>query len=458
VRQLPVVAAIERVIDDAGLMLIAAAADGEAGPRGRAAAGLLQKYVETIRSDRLDIVSIHDSLDLLDDMVDGATRSEFDPLSIDTTSVDRVRVMNLHKAKGLEAPVVFLADYQCREAGEKPEDGPFLHIDRAGHRTEGWLAVTTPVGRSQRIIAAPPGWPDLSTRERAFEAAEQIRLDYVAATRPGACLIVSLFEKHDAGTKSRPESFNAEGAWQRFGPALADAFDLPEPAAASPRRGAAAVSITPPVGLGDKLRQRIATCCQPSFARISPREVLTEPAEGIRFTGHGLGEPWGRVIHCLLELAARDPELDLEAAAATALSAEDVSPAHLAQAVATVRSVMQSDIWQRSQASGQRYVEVPFSLQVRGEDLPENVRSLAGDGGPPLPTVVRGVIDLVFQEPGDAKQPACSQESGTDRWTVVDWKTDSVTAASESLLEDHYRPQVELYAECWSSVLERARD
>ena len=185
--------------------------------------------------------------------------------------------------------------------------------------------------------------------------------------------------------------------------------------------------------------------------------MLTEPAEGIRFTGHGLGEPWGRVIHCLLELAARDPELDLEAAAATALSAEDVSPAHLAQAVATVRSVMQSDIWQRSQASGQRYVEAPFSLQVRGEDLPENVRSLAGDGGPPLPTVVRGVIDLVFQEPGDAKQPACSQESGIDRWTVVDWKTDSVTAASESLLEDHYRPQVELYAECWSSVLERAR-
>jgi ATP-dependent exoDNAse (exonuclease V) beta subunit len=40
-------------------------------------------------------------------------------------------------------------------------------------------------------------------------------------------------------------------------------------------------------------------------------------------------------------------------------------------------------------------------------------------------------------------------EPGTDRWTVVDWKTDSVTAASESKLDDHYRPQVELYAECW---------
>jgi ATP-dependent exoDNAse (exonuclease V) beta subunit len=171
--------------------------------------------------------------------------------------------------------------------------------------------------------------------------------------------------------------------------------------------------------------------------------VLTEPAEGIRFTGHGLGEPWGRVIHCLLELAARDPGLDLEAASALALSAEELSPAHLARAVATVRDVMNSDVWRRSQASGQRYVEVPFSLQVRGEDLPEKVRRLSGEGGPPLPTVVRGVIDLVFQEPGG------------ERWTVVDWKTDSVTAASEPLLDEHYRPQVELYAECWSRIRDR---
>ena len=463
VRQLPVVAAIERVIDDAGLMLIAAAADGEAGAWGRAVAGLLQKYLETIRSDRIDIVSIHDCLDLLDDMVDATTRSEFDPLSIDPPSVDRVRVMNLHKAKGLEAPVVFLADYQCREPGEKPEDGPFLHIDRSGDRTEGWLAVTTPAGRGHRIIAAPPGWPDLCTRERAFETAEHIRLDYVAATRPGACLVVSLYEKHDAGTKTRPASFTAEGAWQRFGPALSDANDLPQPVAATVRRPAAAdgVATARPDDLGDHIRRRIAACSLPTFARISPREVLTEPAEGIRFTGHGLGEPWGRAIHCLLEMAAHDPAIDLEAAAAMALSAEEVSPVHRTLAVATVRSVMQSDVWRRSQASGERYVEVPFSLQVRGEDLPENVRTLAGEGDATLPTVVRGVIDLVFREPR-VHEPLVQEHRGAedragDRWTVVDWKTDSVTASSEALLDAHYRPQVELYADCWARVLGRLR-
>ncbi len=445
-RRLPVAAAVERIIDDAGLMLIAAAAEGEAGPRGRAVAGLLQKYLECLRSDRLEIVSMHDCLDLLDDMVDAATRAEFDPLSIDTPSADRVRVMNLHKAKGLEAPVVFLADYQSREAGDTPADGPFLYIDRSGSRTEGWLAVTTPFGRAQRIIAAPLDWPTLCVREREFEAAEQIRLDYVAATRPGACLIVSLFEKREAGNASRPESFTAEGAWKRFGPHMTTVPDLPEPVAGTVRRGGSGAggdrpeAGVPEEGLRHALNRRVTDCLQQTFARISPREVLTEPAEALRFTGQGLGEPWGRAIHRLLELAAHDPDLDLAAAAATTLSAEDVSPGYIERAVATVRSVMGSAIWRRAQASDRRYVEVPFTLQVQGTDLPPAARRLAGEEGPPLPTVVRGVIDLVFLEPGNAG------------WTVVDWKTDAVTAASEALLEEHYRPQVELYADCWSRL------
>jgi ATP-dependent helicase/nuclease subunit A len=435
-RHLPAAAAVERVIDDAGLLLIAAADEGAAGPRGRAVAGLLQKYVERLRAERLQVVSLHDCLDLLDDMIDTATRAEFDPLSIDVPSADRVRVMNLHKAKGLESPVVFLADYQARAAGERPEDGPFLHVDRSSDRTEGWLAVTTPVGRSQRIVAAPPDWPGLCERERAFEQAEQIRLDYVAATRAGSCLVVSLFEKHDSGTKSRPESFTAEGAWARFAPHLAAAADLPEPhGSADPTPAAAAAGGAPAAAA--TIRRRISDCMQPTFARISPRELLTEPAEGIRFTGDGLGEPWGRAIHRLLELAALDPSLDLAAAAAVVLSNEELSAAHLDRAVATVASVMESDVWRRAGASGSRHVEVPFSVQIRGDDLPERVRRLAGREGPPLPTVVRGVIDLVFREPDGS------------RWTVVDWKTDAVAAASEPLLESHYRPQVELYADCW---------
>jgi ATP-dependent helicase/nuclease subunit A len=347
--------------------------------------------------------------------------------------------MNLHKAKGLEAPVVFLVDFQKRKVGDDVTDGPFLHVDRTHARTTGRLAVTHAVGWTQKIVAAPLGWEEFCRRERAFEQAEQIRLDYVAATRPGSCLVVSLYEKQEKGKKDEPDTFAAEGAWERFAGFLAGAPDLPTltAVAAVPQPVPAPA---PPAALADAIRGRIAACVQPTFARISPREVLTEPAEGIRFTGDGLGEPWGRAIHRLLELAAHDGSLDLHAAAATTLSGEEVSLAHLDRAVETVRGVLASEIWRRAQASPARFVEVPFAVQVRGEDLPEQVRKLAGDGAS-LPTVVRGVIDLVFAE------------AAAGAWTVVDWKTDSVTKASEQLLEDHYRPQVELYTDCWRLLL-----
>jgi ATP-dependent helicase/nuclease subunit A len=442
-RRLPVAAAVERIMDDAGLLLIAALAEGEAGPRGRAVVGLLQKFLERVRNGRADVLSMHDCLDLLDDMIDDDTRAEVDPLAIDPGSTDRVRIMNLHKAKGLEAPVVFLADYQARDVGDKPEEGPWLHIDRGGGDVRGWLAVTSKAGGGQRIIAAPPDWRGLWERERGFEEAERIRLDYVAATRPAACLVVSLFEELRKGSKrdGRPDAHVAKGAWARFGPALGNAPDVPEvgdvprATAAPPGERSAAVGSAHP--LGEELAVRIAELAHPTFARIKPREVLTEPAEGLRFTGQGLGESWGRAIHRLVELAGRTGDLDVEAVAETILSAEEVSLAHVDRAVSTVRSIVGSDVWARSRAAACRFVEVPFSIQVTGESLGARVRASAKLEGPPVPTVIRGVIDLVYGDPV------------ADRWTVVDWKTDSVTAASESQLDDHYRPQVELYAECW---------
>lgn len=35
-------------------------------------------------------------------------------------------------------------------------------------------------------------------------------------------------------------------------------------------------------------------------------------------------------------------------------------------------------------------------------------------------------------------------------WVIVDWKTTSVTDADATKLEDHYRPQLRLYARCWA--------
>jgi len=99
--------------------------------------------------------------------------------------------------------------------------------------------------------------------------------------------------------------------------------------------------------------------------------------------------------------------------------------------VQTVQRVTESAVWQRATASRQRLVEVPF-------------QTLLASDGPcktELPTLLRGVIDLVFlEEPG---------------WVVVDYKTDRVLPAAVSDLTEHYSPQLRTYANVWQALTGR---
>ena len=62
--------------------------------------------------------------------------NEVESLPLEPGRADVVRLMNLHKAKGLEADVVFLAD-PC--GGFKPRVD--VHIERRGSRALGWFKV-----------------------------------------------------------------------------------------------------------------------------------------------------------------------------------------------------------------------------------------------------------------------------------------------------------------------------
>src|SRR5690606_17288594 len=107
---------------------------------------------------------------------------------------DVVRVMNLHKAKGLEAPVVFLAD----PAGGYPArvDVRIIRSRESTAAPIGYFQIREP-GRfgPGRPVAQPAGWDRLHDEELAYLEAEQTRLLYVAATRAKDVLIVSRWRK-----------------------------------------------------------------------------------------------------------------------------------------------------------------------------------------------------------------------------------------------------------------------
>jgi ATP-dependent exoDNAse (exonuclease V) beta subunit len=88
---------------------------------------------------------------------------------------DGVRLMTVHKAKGLEFPVVILADITCRLASDRPS--------RALVASRG-LCVQTLAG------CTPVELVELREAEMARDRAEGHRLAYVAATRARDLLVV----------------------------------------------------------------------------------------------------------------------------------------------------------------------------------------------------------------------------------------------------------------------------
>jgi ATP-dependent helicase/nuclease subunit A len=109
---------------------------------------------------------------------------------------DEVRVMTVHGAKGLEAPIVILADTTTRPTG--PRDPRLLALPCAG----------APPGTPDRLVWATARAADVeavrTARERALRAAqdEYRRLLYVAMTRAAQRLVICGSE----GQQRRPEN------------------------------------------------------------------------------------------------------------------------------------------------------------------------------------------------------------------------------------------------------------
>ena len=409
-RALPADVVVGAIVNDTGLFPYLAA-----GESGSSNAGALAYVINAVRRAGVNgDTSLGAALDALEE----ALRGDEVEAPLQPGRDDVVRVMNLHKAKGLEANVVILA----HPAG-RPDFAIKSVVQRVeGSRPRGAFVIQRRVGRfGYTTVAAPLDWDELAALEAPFEDAEEHRLLYVAATRARQELLIAYCEKSKSSSPWQP--------FYAFRDSLCEPLDVrpEEPPVRQPLELAAGAIQAEIDDLEEDRRRR----AEPSYEITSVTKIVKHDTSIFAVDGGGRGRAWGNAVHAALEAANRGAGGDaIRAICRTALLDNDLprdddeKPADLDDLELLVGRVLASDTWQRAREAETVLVEAPFALAV-------------GEGD--RTTIVEGVIDLAFAE--------------SDGWVIVDYKTDVVDDPDNlEARRTQYRAQVDAYAEYFETI------
>ncbi len=327
---------------------------------------------------------------------------------LDAHEAGAVRLMSIHQAKGLEFPVVALADLEGRVS--QPSE------TRLAERRKG--AVDLHLGSKTRWLNSL-GYAGALEREKQFREAEIKRLWYVGATRAKDYLLwpISSFYSFMKGAglgegkidemiqaasvsllEVSPEEPKAPESILRL---RDDVF--------RPMNGGSG-SLSGRGALDEKLKRlkKPAEVLKPlapsSLAKGLDREQPEPVASWMLFDEdapqkpefHAGGVAFGRLAHSILARLEPPDKARLESlreesiarAHALGLGGEDVE-----RAMKLIRNSMDTGVLARAAAAPRRWRELPFMFELDGR-------------------LIRGFIDLVFEEEG--------------KLTLVDFKTDKV--------------------------------
>lgn len=431
VKEMPAWAALHRIIEDTGLLPYSTLQEA-----GANRSGTLLKMLELLQRDALLASDWHE----LAKAISAIRESKgMETASLYTGKGQAVRIMNVHKAKGLEAPVVFLA---C-PCGDKDHDADQF-VDRSETEAAGYFLIQQSKGFQKETIAQPVGWESMSVRERAFMQAERDRLLYVAATRAKQMLVVSLYPEQPAKC---PWSSLMEGMDH------IRELDVPEADVGTEECDEELERDIASIDLGAYLAQReqvFHQLRQPTYAEATVTGLTKSMGEIPEWSAIGRGQSFGSVIHKGLEAVGKGlPMSELPAYVQYLCQVEGVAEKDAGDALPILREVLDSELWQRSLRAKQRLFEIPIMMHQRnGEATPipaieqaiseTAAAALTQQSINGLNLLVKGVIDFAFEE--------------EDGWVIVDFKTDQLDEGKLQQFVHFYAPQVQAYALAWSET------
>lgn len=448
------------------------------------AMGNLEQIMEVIRSESVSTFS--DIVSRLKNLTESHLDREMSITDLiqEDGEYNAVRIMNLHKSKGLEGNIVILANPSIRAKGYAES---VILIDEADQKN-GYLKIKT---STRKILGAPVGWDEAERINDRSKAEEYLRLLYVASTRAKEALIVS-----SADTLERSKTVN-HTAWkeleefiscddhtrQLFNGALNNQVVLRNSLDREDRQA----DVWGMVDIADgfqkhrnEINQKIEHLQKTLNNHVNPSKTIQKIFDEDQNTGKHNSETtcfrgtlYGTIVHQFFQqliehIRVSDEQIDeselrvmIKKSVIAGLESEPLTEQQcellkldknllnmmVIEQIKTICNVLNDDLLKKYDAfctdevflklikqADEVYTEMPFQLMIRPEELIEWSPNLTSNN---KKTSIRGVMDLVLVD--------------GNSYTIIDFKTNSNEDEEEDLvifkerLTVMYQPQLDLY-------------
>ena len=326
-------------------------------------------------------------------------------ISLSQEGTNAIRLMSIHKSKGLESPVVILADAACSEKNYpsyyyvlRDENKIIIPFENGGFYSK--------------------NKDELDTVEAAKSRCENERLRYVACTRAKDILAISIHpDKDNLFSSSFNQSITAKQGFNEVG------VNLP-------------VNVVPPIAGQINAEELFTSVKKEKDTRIAlfrdNLELIESPFRSIhdimdidpkdfkKISG-GKGKAFGNVLHRIMAAYVQDPLFDFESILNVWIEEGNMNKALLPDLKEYFSFYKSNQYISEALQSGLKYPEWQF---------------LINDGD----KIIAGIIDLVYK-------------NNSGEWIILDYKTDDVsTADRRQQLETIYNKQIQLYADYFTKI------
>jgi ATP-dependent helicase/nuclease subunit A len=410
-QQKPVDVLLEQILSDTGLLFHATSQE-----LGDARAGALLHIIEMMRAaSTVGAGSVTAAIERLDALL----TESMDDISLRPGRSDAVRVMNVHQAKGLEAPVVILAAPTNRAAFP-----PRVHITRSDDgQARGGVAIGYRTTNGFKELAQCVGWDAMLAAESAFALAEETRLLYVAATRAERELLVARCVEIQK-SKNKPDS----SMWRPLAPVIdATGVRVDITLRAPQARQSVTRSAAELAAQVTEVHAGVEAAKQSSFAVQTVTQSIKDVDDVVpyvlRESGGGDGPAWGRAVHRVIEAYYR--------------GRRDAHLVKFARAVAKDERLPDTQASDLEQFAGAVDATLSATVPADTRVMPElTVMRHAAVGESRV--ITEGVIDAAALRDG--------------AWEILDWKTDRVSDERWAERRVAYERQVGEYASMLSEL------